>query len=299
MTSEEMRERIAAELEAGRPPLGDLVGQAVAEGRRKQRRVRLGAIAVSTDGVLAVACADAQFAPAFSKTAVTAGGGTGSPTHSAAKPPAITASATAPTSTPHPSEPTTPTSAASTPLSFSPIVKHVDPATIPLDKGYYLNFATDSMSWWAYEGGLTVQYNGKNTWGSDFVSMGGDGGRLVSGMYVGDKDIAAAAVTIDGKQYPATVVKVNGAHGWCGVYLLRPPGQTSWNSILVDVYDSTGTVVATTGVGINLPPDPKPTGLTGPRTLPMTNIPINTPFAGATVSVPPNSDANGKEPGKP
>jgi hypothetical protein len=283
MTPEDsMRDRISAELEARRPPLGDLVGQAVAEGRRKKRRTRLGAGALSAAGVLAVAGAVTQFALASPATTQNAGTHTAVTTPKNTTPPLVAPPSSATTTTTPPT--TAPTT---TPLPVSAIVKHVDPGTFSLEKGIYLNYTTSSMSYWEYEGGLTTQYHGSNTWGSDFVTLGASD-RLFTGFYVGDKDVAAAAMTIDGKQIPATVVKVNGAHGWCGFYYLRPPGPTSYESFQIDVYDTSGKVIATAYIGLtNSPP---PTHAPAPpdnRTLPITSIPTDTPFPGATVTPPP------------
>ncbi|MEY9908267.1 hypothetical protein ABIA35_004500 [Catenulispora sp. MAP12-49] len=286
MTPEDsMRDRISAELEAGRPPLGDLVGLAVAEGRRKKRRTRLGAGALSAVGVLAVAGAVAQLGSASPATTQNAAA------HPAATTPTRSPSPAAPRSsaptTPPTTSPTTPTAPATTPLPVAAIVKNVNPGTFSLEKGIYLNYTTSAMSYWEYEGGLTVQYNGSNTWGSDFVTMGATD-RLFTGFYVGDKDVAAASMTIDGKQIAATVVKVNGAQGWCGIYYLRPKGATSYERFQIDVYDASGKIIATSYTGLSDgPPPTHSSGEPENRTLPVTNIPTDTPFPGVTVMAPP------------
>lgn len=279
MTPEDsMRDRISAELEAGRPPLGDLVGEALAEGRRKKRRTRLTASALSAIGVLAVAGAVTRFALASPSTTQNTAA------HPAATTPKNTVS---PPVAPLSSASKTPTAPSTTPLPVAAIVKNVGPGTFSLEKGIYLNFTTSAMSYWEYEGGLTTQYNGSNTWGSDFVTMGNTD-RLFTGFYVGDKDVAAAAMTIDGKKIAATVVKVDGAHGWCGFYYLRPAGTTSFESFQIDVYDTTGKDIATgyTGVVTGPPPTHAPAEPEN-RTLPVINIPTDTPFPGATATPPP------------
>ncbi|MEZ0112896.1 hypothetical protein ABH920_006920 [Catenulispora sp. EB89] len=296
-----MRERITAELEATRPPLGDLVARSAAEGRRQKRRTRIGAGALSAVGVLAVAGAVARFAPSSPAPAHDVGSGSSSgaapgvhptattPTKALGKTSGGTSSSPEPTTPTAPTTPTTPTSPSSpttTRLPVSSIVQHVDPGPVTLAKGFYLSYGTSSMSWWTYEGGLTMQYGGSNTWGSDFVG-GGISDRLVTGMYVGDKDIVAAAMTVDGKVYPATVVKVNGSHGWCGLYVLRPSGTTSWNTFRIDVYDSSGALVATSFSGDTTGPPPTSQPTAPPHGAPpYTDIPLGTPFPGAT-SVPP------------
>jgi hypothetical protein len=282
-----MRDRITAELETKRPPLGDLVARSVAEGRRKKKRTRIGTGALSAVGVLAVAGAVAQFAPSSTATAHEAGSGSGPApgAHPTPTTPAKTSGGTS--SSPKTAAPSSsPSSATTTRLPVSSIVQHVDPGSVTLDKGFYLDYTTSSMSWWTYEGGLTMQYSGSDTWG-DFVG-GGISDRLVTGMYVGDKDIVAAGMTVDGKLYPATVVKVNGTHGWCGLYVLRPAGVTSWNTFRIDVYDSSGTLVATSFSGeiTGPPPTGNPTGHPA-GTPPYTNIPLGTPFPGATLVPPP------------
>ncbi|MEY9863340.1 hypothetical protein ABH935_008990 [Catenulispora sp. GAS73] len=302
-----MRDRITAELETTRPPLGDLVARSVAEARRKRRRARIGAGAVSAVGVLAVAGAVAQFAPSSAATAHDTGSGSGAapgvhPTATTPTKPSPTAprgtssspktaDSTDPTDPTAPTAPTSPSSATTTKLPVSSIVQHVNPGPVTLAKGFYLSYSTSSMSWWTYEGGLTMQYNGSNTWGSDFVG-GGISDRLVTGMYVGDKDIAAASMTVDGTVYPATVVKVNGSQGWCGLYVLRPAGVTTWNTFRINVYDTSGALVATsfsgeiTGTPPSSLPTSQPTGHPN-GTLPYTNIPLGAPFPGATI-VPPS-----------
>lgn len=295
-----MRDRITAELETTRPPLGDLVARSAAEGQRKKRRTRIGTGALSAVGVLAVAGAVAQFAPSSAATAHDAGSGSGAArgAHPTATTPARTpaktsggtssspetTTSTSPTS---PASPTSPSSPTTTRLPVSSIVQHVDPGPVTLAKGFYLSYTTSSMSWWTYEGGMTMQYGGSNTWGSDFVG-GGISDRLVTGMYVGDKDIVAASMTVDGKVYPATVVKVNGSHGWCGLYVLRPAGVTSWNTFQINVYDSSGALVATTSSGGITGPPPTGQSTGQPHgTPPYTNIPLGAPFPGATLVPPP------------
>jgi len=293
-----MRERITAELEATRPPLGDLVARSAAEGRRQKRRTRIGAGALSAVGVLAVAGAVARFAPSSSAPAHDVGSGSSlggrpgvhptptTPAKALGKTSGGTSSSPTPTGPTGPTTPTSPSSPTTTRLPVSSIVQHVDPGPVTLAKGFYLSYGTSSMSWWTYEGGLTMQYGGSNTWGSDFVS-GGISDRLVTGMYVGDKDVVAAAMTVDGKVYPATVVKVNGSHGWCGLYVLRPSGTSSWNSFRIDVYDSSGALVATSFSGETTGPPPTSQPTAPPHGAPpYTNIPLGTPFPGAT-SVPP------------
>ena len=288
-----MRDRITAELETTRPPLGDLVARSVAEARRKKRRTRIGTGALSVAGVLAVAGAVAQFAPSSTATAHDTGSEAAPGVHpTATTPPKTLPKTTAPTAPTTLTTPTTPSSATTTKLPVSSIVQHVNPGPVTLTKGFYLSYSTTSMSWWTYEGGLTMQYSGSNTWGSDFVG-GGISDRLVTGMYVGDKDIAAASMTIDGKVYPATVVKVNGSQGWCGLYVLRPAGETTWNTFRINVYDTSGTLVATSFSGeiTGTPPTGRPTGHPTNQpdaTPPYTNIPLGTPFPGATMVPPPN-----------
>jgi len=287
-----MRDRISAELEGQRPPLGDFVGQAVVQGRRRKRRARLGASALSAVGVLAVVGAVAEFAPGSSTPAqsVSTAAGSAHSSQSAANPATITSVAT--------SAPATIATSTAPALKVSPIVQHVAPGTATMGKGLYFNYTTDSMSWWQYKGGLTTQYNGTNTWGSGFVSMGGSDD-LVTGFYVGDKEAAAAVVTIDGKQYPAVLVKVNGAHGWSGMYYQPPSGLTaSAKSVEIDVYDSDGKALATSRVGEAGSKPPPTHSQSSSKTLPVTIIPINTPFPGAKVMVPPGANADGSEPGK-
>ena len=274
-----IHERFSAELDARRPPLGDLVAQALSEGRRRKRRARIGAGAMSAAGVLAIAAAVTQLPGSATAHRVDAGSSPTSPRLAATTPAPSSASSSA--TTPAPS-PTTTTSS-----RLPSTVKHVDPGTVTLEKGFYLNYTTSSMSWWEYEGGLTVQYKGSNTWGSDFATLS-QGDRLVTGFYVGDKDVETAAFTIDGKRHPAVVVKVNGANGWCGVYYLRPPGQTGWNSITLDVYDAGGNVIASSSIGEVGPPPTSPSAWKGTdRILPVESIPINSPFPGATPTAPP------------
>lgn len=290
MTPEDaIRDRIAAELAAGRPPLGDLVASAAAEGRRRKRRTRYAAGAVSAVAVLAVAGAVVRLTPTGTAT-TSQGTGTGPttthPAPTSAPSPAPPTKPTAPTSSPSSPPSTTTTTEAGTKLTTTPIVKQVNPGTLRLDKGIYVNFTKDSMSWWEYEGGLTTQYNGSNTWGSDFVSIGA-GDRLQDGFYVGDADVAAATVTINGTQHAATVVKVNGTHGWCGLYYLEPPGQSRMSSIQIDVFDATGKDVASSYSGLMTGPPPSSSSPDKARTPPITNIPLGTPFPGVTPTPPP------------
>ena len=279
MTSEDsMRDRISAELDAQRPPLGDLVGQAVVEGRRRKRRARLGVYTMSAAGVLVVASAVVQFAPSTSRGAPpSAGAATLSPRPAVSTP---TADATRPT------------------VTVAPVVKQVAPGTIMLEQGIYLNYTTDSMSWWQYHGGLTSRYNGTNTWNSDFVAFSSTG-RLITGFYVGGDDVAAATVTVDGEQYSAVVTKVTGSRGWCGLYYLRPPGAPLWHTARIDVYDSSGRILATSSAGGFAPPataHPSHPAHTGNP--PVTAVPIDTPFPGATAMAPTGANADGSEPGK-
>ncbi|WP_194918141.1 hypothetical protein [Catenulispora rubra] len=64
--------------------------------------------------------------------------------------------------------------------------------------------------------------------------------------------------------------------------------MTSWNTFQIDVYDSSGAMVATTFSGEITGPPPTSQSTGKPHgTLPYTNIPLGTPFPGATMVPPP------------
>jgi hypothetical protein len=130
------------------------------------------------------------------------------------------------------------------------------PGIVDIGDGFRLRLTADSAQLLDPHGGSA---------GPDYVEPGEPdttsmmaSGRGVAGLYSGPHHVASAIVTVDGRDYPATILRLAGHTDWSISCVVLPEGVTVSETTRLTVYDAAGHALAT---------DP-PLGVGGPTPAP-------------------------------